>query len=239
MRKLFTFYSSTGARLWIKNLYRSSTGKYQLRSFSQEGEDRILDRMLEGKKVGFYVDVGAHHPVRFSNTYLFYLRGWRGINIDATPGSMRAFQKQRAKDLNLEIGIGNKAGIRTLYRFSDPALNSFDSELSHSRDATNNPFKIVGTSEVTIKPLADILRDYVPAGKEIDFLTVDAEGFDLAVIMSNDWSIYRPKIILAESLMTDLQSLIASPLAVFLMDKGYEPIAKTLNTTFFRRMDSA
>ena len=62
-------------------------------SWSQEGEDRILYRIFEQQPVGFYVDVGAHHPKRFSNTYFFYRRGWRGINIDAMPGSMKNFEK--------------------------------------------------------------------------------------------------------------------------------------------------
>ena len=57
-------------------------------SYSQEGEDLILERFFEGKEIGFFVDIGAHHPMRFSNTYIFYLKGWRGINVDATPGSM-------------------------------------------------------------------------------------------------------------------------------------------------------
>ena len=46
--------------------------------YSQEGEDMILSKIFGGQKSGFYVDVGAHHPLRFSNTYLFYLRGWGG-----------------------------------------------------------------------------------------------------------------------------------------------------------------
>ena len=58
-------------------------------SFSQEGEDLVLARIFEGKKNGFYVDIGAHHPTRFSNTHYFYRRGWSGINIDAMPGSMK------------------------------------------------------------------------------------------------------------------------------------------------------
>lgn len=56
------------------------------------------------KKIGFYVDVGAHHPMRFSNTYFFYRMGWSGINIDAMPGSMKEFKKYRRRDINLELG---------------------------------------------------------------------------------------------------------------------------------------
>ena len=70
--------------------------------YSQNGEDLILNRFLENKKNGFYIDIGAHHPIRFSNTYLFYKKGWRGINIDAMPGSMDLFNKIRSRDINIE-----------------------------------------------------------------------------------------------------------------------------------------
>ena len=75
------------------------------RAYSQEGEDLILHRVFENQNTGFYVDVGAHHPVRFSNTYFFYLRGWSGINIDAAPGSIRKFAWKRRRDLNLEAAL--------------------------------------------------------------------------------------------------------------------------------------
>ena len=78
---------------------------YSLKSYSQEGEDMILKRFFEGKQRGFYVDVGSHHPKRFSNTYFFYKTGWRGINIDPMPGSMKLFDKIRTRDINLECGI--------------------------------------------------------------------------------------------------------------------------------------
>src|ERR1700733_13651528 len=80
-----------------------------IRSHSQEGEDRVLASLLLKAhggilpSSGFYVDVGAHDPFRFSNTYFFYRRGWSGINIDAMPGSMRRFISHRPRDLNLEL----------------------------------------------------------------------------------------------------------------------------------------
>lgn len=87
----------------FKNLYIT---RFHHKSYSQEGEDMILSRIFGDKKNGFYVDVGAHHPFRFSNTYLFYKRGWLGINIDAMPGSMRLFDRFRKNDINIESAIG-------------------------------------------------------------------------------------------------------------------------------------
>ena len=72
----------------LLNFYDKFINRHYQKSYAQEGEDLILYRMIYGKiDKGFYVDVGAHHPKRFSNTYFFYRKGWRGINVEPMPGS--------------------------------------------------------------------------------------------------------------------------------------------------------
>ena len=68
---------------------------FALKSYSQEGEDMVLSRIFSDKNKGFYVDVGAHHPIRFSNTYKFYKLGWHGINIEPNPDSFNLFTMYR------------------------------------------------------------------------------------------------------------------------------------------------
>jgi FkbM family methyltransferase len=70
-------------------------------SYAQEGEDVLLDRLLAKQTDGFYVDVGAHHPKRFSNTHYFYMRGWSGINIEPNPVVVGSFRQMRRRDINL------------------------------------------------------------------------------------------------------------------------------------------
>ena len=53
------------------------------KSYSQDNEDLFLNEYFEKISNGFYVDIGCHHPKRFSNTYLLYKKGWKGVNIDA------------------------------------------------------------------------------------------------------------------------------------------------------------
>ena len=109
---------------------------YGRRFYSQAGEDMLLSLYYEGKKhKGFYVDVGAHHPYRFSNTAYFYKRGWRGINIEPTPSLFKAFPRRRRRDINLNVGIGNGEKL-TFYVFNEGALNTFDPEIARSRDGS-------------------------------------------------------------------------------------------------------
>jgi len=221
----------------IKNFLRRvrdllSWDQWSTRSWSQEGEDLVLKRMLENKNIGFYVDVGAHHPKRFSNTYLFYRRGWSGINIDAMPGSMQPFNKCRRRDINLEMGIDLNSSILSYYIFNEPALNGFVSELALERHNSENSYLIKKVVKVEVKPLSEVLAVHCVGGS-IDFMTVDVEGLDLRVLRSNDWEKYRPKIVLAEVLASDLCDLQKDELAIFMISKGYRIIAKTANSVFF------
>ena len=76
-------------------------------SFSQNFEDIILNRIFKNKKKGTFVDIGAFHPFYNSNTFLFYNRGWSGINIDMEQLNIDAFNKIRTRDLNLAIPISD------------------------------------------------------------------------------------------------------------------------------------
>ena len=204
--------------------------------YGQDGEDLILDRLLDRQLNGFYVDVGAHHPVRFSNTYLFYQRGWRGINIDAMPGSMRAFKRLRPKDTNIEAGVAGQAGQLTYYQFNEPALNTFDADEAELKN--KSPYQMIHAINVQVARLDQILEKHLPLGQEIDFMTVDVEGKDHEVLTSNDWQRFRPKFVLAETLRTDLLNLRDCPVADLLINVGYRPVAKAYNTSFFCREEA-
>jgi len=210
---------------------------YALKSYSQEGEDMILRRIFEHQKTGFYVDVGAHHPKRFSNTYFFYKQGWRGINIDAMPGSMKAFRKFRPRDINLEIAIYSRKQRLNYYIFNEPALSGFSKELSESRDGFNNQYYIVEIKELETFTLEEILDKYLPDGQNIDFMNIDVEGFEFDVLQSNNWQKYRPKVILVEIRESDLEDLFKNEITIFLKNLGYKLFAKCFNTVFFMEVN--
>ena len=115
---------------WILYIYRRLKFLFGFRSgikiYSQEGEDLILSRIFD-KKVGFYVDIGAHHPFRYSNTYKLFQSGWSGINIDASPETINLFKRHRPKDINLNLGVSNCDGELEFYQFEDGAYNTFSS----------------------------------------------------------------------------------------------------------------
>jgi FkbM family methyltransferase len=204
-------------------------------SHSQEGEDLIVDRFFGEKNTGFYVDVGAHHPWRFSNTYLFYQRGWRGINIDPRPGIMADFARERPGDINVEAAIGEKEEARTFYIFNEPALSTFSEEEAKKKDGLNGFYRIIDKRTVKVRRLDSILDEYMPADVTIDFLSIDVEGLDLEVVRSNNWQKYLPKLIIMEQLESSLESILAGDTHRFFKAAGYELFAKCVNSVIYTK----
>lgn len=206
---------------------------YALRSYSQEGEDMILRRLFEKQQTGFYVDVGAHHPKRFSNTYFFYKKGWRGINIDAMPNSMKPFEKIRPRDINIEKPVSDKKQILTYYAFNEPALNGFSKELSNQRANQNNNYHIIFKKDIETSTLTEILDNNLLQNQEIDFLSIDVEGLDFMVLKSNSFEKYKPKVILIEILGSSLNDIENNKISKYLKDFDYSLYAKAVNTVIF------
>ncbi len=198
--------------------------------FSQGGEDAILKgifyKKIKREERGFYVDVGAYHPYIYSNTYLFYLQGWRGINIDANPGSMREFRKRRARDINLELGISDINGSSTFYVLDEEStMNSFAEKNLRAHNMIDLVKKKV---EIKTETLESVFNRYSEHFEEIDFLTIDVEGMDQKVLESNNWLKYKPKVIVIEMECSDFDDVILHESSVFLQQYNYKVVAKNL-----------
>jgi FkbM family methyltransferase len=205
---------------------------YQVISYSQEGEDILIPRYLSAKK-GFYIDVGAHHPQRFSNTFLLYNRGWRGINIDPNPNFIKLFQKHRPLDINLNVGCSSENSTSTFYIFDEPALNTLDHEKVKSIQKLG--YKLVekrAQELVTLKSITDSYSHVIPS--TIDLLTIDVEGHEIKVLEGFDWATFKPDLILVEIRHQTVASIPKTTVARFLKKKNYIPVAKTFNTVFFK-----
>jgi predicted nucleotidyltransferase len=118
------------------------------------------------------------------------------------------------------------------YFFNEPALNTFDESIVKSRLAATS-YRVIKTANVAVERLDEVLKEYLPRGQVIDFLSVDVEGFDLAVLRSNNWNLYRPRYVLAEALNMTLDEAIKSDLVSFMRAQGYILFAKTYNTLIF------
>jgi FkbM family methyltransferase len=207
--------------------------------YSQFGEDALLFSFFRNKGYGrskklddigdgFYVDIGCHHPYMISNTWFFYQRGWRGINVDPTPGVKKEFDEIRPEDINLQIAIASEDGEATLYHYGRAVYNTLD-EARAQLDPS--------AEKITVQTLRlDTLLDkYLPPVKELSILSVDVEGLDLEVLRSNNWNKYRPEVVVAELHQSSMQKIISSDLFLAMSGWGYELYGWAQPSLVFRR----
>lgn len=215
------------------------------KTYSQYGEDAVLRGLMmlrgwqDGYK-GFWVDIGCHHPTRYSNTRMFSELGWTGINVDAMADVIEVFRKRRPQDINVNVGIGPEKGVMDYFVFAEHALNTFSrASLDTLALERGHPLRIGEDYTVTKVPvitLAELLNTYLPAGQHIDYLTIDAEGLDLSILQSNDWVKYRPDYVLAEiHSERNPSAVLTCDMTRFLSARGYEFAAQCACTTVYRR----
>ncbi len=163
-------------------------------SYAQQGEDIVLWRALGGLATGTYIDVGAHHPVGSSVTKIFYDAGWRGVNIEPIASMMPLFVEDRPRDVNLAVGISDVAGEMVFYDVVDDQQRStFSVEFAemYRRDGYN-----VVEHVIPVIRLDQLYAEHITG--DVDFLKIDAEGHEEAVLRSLDLTQHRPRVVLAE-----------------------------------------
>lgn len=200
-------------------------------SYSQIGEDIIIDRLLKNKKRGFYVDVGAYDPMRFSNTLRFYKKGWRGINIEPDPDNYQKFLQARKRDINLNIGISDKKDMLIFYKFFPDTLSTFSKK--SAKENLKHKYRLINESKIQVKKLSGILGNYCK-DKKIDFMSIDTEGFDERVLKGNNWNKFKPKLICVESIEhgnTDIKR--RKKVLELLARNGYKKATETMINTIF------
>jgi FkbM family methyltransferase len=163
-------------------------------SYAQNAEDVVLARLFRRQDTGHYIDVGAGHPVDDSVTKHFYDAGWRGINVEPMAREAELLCQERPEDVNISAALSDRTGEATLYEA--PPENRGSSTLSQSvaQRYANQEFVPV-TVELTT--LTEVWRRH-PIG-DIDFLKIDAEGHEEAVIRGGPWDRLRPRVLVIEA----------------------------------------
>ena len=180
----------------IQNIYFKNRYLIPKKTYSMDQEDLAILKYVENKKNGFYVDVGAHHPLQRNNTYLLFKKGWSGINVDINKFSIELFDYLRPEDINLQIAVSDKRGeIGIFYQKEFSQLNTTDETIA--REHFGSDFK---KKNVKCDTIQNILDNSKFNNKKIDFLNIDIEGAEEKVLKSLNFNIYDPTIICVEIL---------------------------------------
>ena len=163
-------------------------------SFSTNYEDVTLRRLFHNRTEGFFVDVGAQHPILGNDFYGLYAQGWTGINIDPNPAYFDLLQKYRPRDRNLQLALSDIAGQDlAFFEVSDTGLSTCDEAQAEACRARGH---VVRRHEVHSSTLRDVFE--AAGAPRIDVLKVDVEGLEEQVLLGNNWERYRPSIVMVE-----------------------------------------
>ena len=164
-------------------------------SYAQNFEDVLLARLFQGQSQGFYIDVGAWHPTLHSVTKHFYDLGWSGINIEPIQGQHRLFLDERPRDQNLNVAIGDDSGKLRFYECKDlTSLSTADEAQAEALRVSGHDVESYDVQVLTLNQILDGCGDRL-----IDFLKVDVEGFEAAVLRGIDLKRHRPRVLLIEA----------------------------------------
>jgi FkbM family methyltransferase len=207
-------------------------------SFSQYGEDVLLVGLLnrdgmDFTKGGFYMDVGAHHPKRFSNTKIFYDHGWNGINIDPNEGTKELFDLSRPRDKNFQVAVCDKKGIKEFFLYDEPALNSLN---NRNNEIIQTQYSPKGSKKIEVDTIENILSKNLTGNLPYNnFLDIDVEGAELATLKGNNWSKFKFLFILIEQKECTVNTIKESEIYNYLQNVGYKPVAFNGITTIYKQ----
>ncbi|MFT5800454.1 MAG: hypothetical protein ACI956_000257 [Nonlabens sp.] len=201
--------------------------------YGQEAEDVALRRIFPKRYKGLFVDVGCFHPVKYNNTYHFYKKGWRGVNIDIDPIKIQGFNWLRRGDINIVKAVSDKKGSLQYWTNGFYSLvNTLDKAVAESRD--NYELKTVETDTLT-----NIVDDTKYKNKQIDVLTIDAEGHDFIVLKSLDFKRYQPKVIVIETYAKRLEEVAELDIFKYLQQQDYDLVNWAGLSLIFRKNNIA
>jgi FkbM family methyltransferase len=205
-------------------------------SYAQNAEDVRLRRAFANKSSGLYIDVGANDPIGFSITKHFYESGWSGINVEPLPRQFALIQRDRPRDINLNVGCSSQSGELKLYagRGGSSGMSTLtaDEMVEHRRKGFE--FDELSISVVT---LASICEKHL-GGRTIDFLSVDVEGHEREVLEGADFSRFRPRVVVVEATKPNTTEPTHERWEHLLLDNGYLfAVFDGLNRYYVRRED--
>jgi FkbM family methyltransferase len=205
-------------------------------SYAQAGEDLIASFVLRDilrRPKGTYFDIGANDPIWLSNTYLFYRSGWRGVCIEPNAMLAKRIRRTRPRDLCVEAAVGIEGhGTADLYVMEPAGLSTFVKE-DAERIQSEGGGSIQQVCNVSLIPVNDLIAKHFTQAP--DFVSLDIEGLDLAVLQSWDFRKCRPAVICVETLEYSATGVCRKlpEIAEYMCRQDYFAYADTFINTIF------
>lgn len=181
-------------------------------------EDVMINRAFPQER-GFFVDVGANDPVGASNTWALYERGWSGITIEPTPGACAKFVEKRPRDICLNVAVGDRDGEISFFTFGSGAGHS-TCDRARAEALQRELGQQMTEIKVPVRTLGSIFAEHAK-DRDIDVVSIDAEGAEAAILRGAQLDKFRPKLILIEAMAANVQVDASEEASKLLEQNGY------------------
>jgi FkbM family methyltransferase len=165
-------------------------------SYAQNLEDYHLAKLFEGQPSGFYIDIGGGHPVGDNVSFHFYLQGWRGVVVEPQEALCALHAHIRPRDVAVAMLVGERMGEADFHEVE--RLHGFSTTVERHAMSAEQFGASFRTRRVPVTTLAALCEAH--AVDALDFLKVDVEGAEAAVLRGGDWRRFRPKVVLVEAI---------------------------------------
>ena len=194
IKKKFIYNNKRNFIKWLYFSFHKYFKKYSYKSYSFGGVDLLIQRFFRYKNKGVYIDIGCYHPLKGSNTYLLFKKGWSGINVDLDSHAINLFNIFRPNDHNLRADVSSKHGTADLFTHHEhSAVQTIDPENAKKNYKGISKNNIVETSTLNF-----IIQNSKFKNHKIDFLTIDIEGHEFEVLKEFDFKKYKSSIVVIE-----------------------------------------
>ncbi len=195
----------------------SKPGKYQL--------DTVLQAYLP--KTGVFLEVGALNGFSESNTYyLEKFHGWSGTLVEPVPHFFSECVKRRKKSKVFNCAlVANDYSQSTVNMVFAERMSTVKGAMSAELESIHLEKASKGGAEcyefeAAARTLTSVLKEAGTA--EIDFFSLDVEGFEIQVLNGLDMNLFRPHWILVECLTPQAREEMSD----YMTHKNYEFIAQ-------------
>lgn len=186
--------------------------------FSQSGQDAWLDeRVFKGKRNGVFVEVGGYDGFTGSNCLFFEMqRGWTGLMIEPSPtyfARAEAFRRATCLQLAVSDAEGEAEFLEIQEGFSQMSglTSSYDADILRQVEA--DPRHKGEVIRVQTRTLPQIFDEH--GLREIDYVSLDVEGGEHAILSSFPFDTYRVHAWTVENNTGDTE------IPALMKDKGY------------------
>ena len=195
--------------------------------YSQNNQDKYLEEnIFKGYKNGFFVEVGANDGVYISNTLYFENNNnWSGINIEPIKSLYDRLVINRPKCINYNCAIYSSEGEKEFIcndGYTEPLSGIKDTydarhfqRLNKENILTNSKTKLINVNTKKLETIFD--ENNI---KHVNYLSIDVEGAEFAVIKSINFDKIFIDVISFENNYND----VTIPIIKYLEEKNYKLI---------------